>query len=491
MKLSQYDDLTVTPSEELNRETLAAMRMKQKENEPADAPAPRKHIRKVFVCAAAACAAVFLMGMGVRVFEYLTYVPGMGIVTAQQDEVYTLESVVNAGGYRIEAMSMLPVTKGENKGMWEVTLLTNKEIPREFAENPDYVKPICFVGEDGESYELTCSGGSGIGSRYHGYAEVDGAGDYTISWFDHDYTVTLKSMENSVWANYSYPVDQGLTVIAFPLAEGSKYMVFDVILDPESENMAYWAEHSESIWYTPSHVTITDTEGNTYHAPGTSGHGILIPESEMEYGVNSLLSYKMETILTLDRAMEAPAAKIEIDRIELKFQEISGTGFYTVTVPELDETVDGAELPNEGVFFDGHGLKVQFDSASSCVWDEENTYEIRLTGGYPILSFEENIGQAFVLPAYIRPDDIGVAESWEYYRGSASTFFDEETGVGGETDFSKDITGYGDRKIRPGTIDVTFGDEIAICINGLNLTVDGDWVIDFSEEVKVNSEEVR
>lgn len=478
--ISKYDDLTVCPSDELNEKTLSAMRMSGKKSE--NSANPHGRVRKWAVCAVAACASLVLMGMGVRVFEYLTYVPGMGIVTAQQDEVYTLESVVEAGAYRIEAMSMLPVTEGENEGMWQVTLLTNKELPKDFHENPEAAAPIYFLGEDGESYTLSCSGGSGVGARYTGYAEIGGEGEYTVKWGGTDYTVTMKSMENSVWANYSYPVDQGMTVIAFPLAENSKYMVFDVILDPESENMAYWAEHSESIWYQPHDITITDAEGNTYSAPTRRGSGISIPESEMEYGVNSLLSYKMETILTLDSVMKAPLAKVEIGRLELDFKGISDTGFYTVTVPELDEIIDASDLPNDGIFFDSHGLTVRFTSAESVVDESENTYEIWLTGDYPTFDFEENVVQAHVLPAYIRPADIGTAEKWEYYQGSSGTSFDEETGVGGDINFTKDIVGYGDRKIRTGTIDVTFGDEIAMCMNGLRLYIDGEWTIDFTAE---------
>ena len=120
-------------------------------------------LKKIVTCAAAACAAVFLTGMGARVFEYLTYVPGMGIVTAEQEEVYTLESVVEAGEYRIEAMSLIPATEEYHKGMWEVTILTDMEVPKGFFENPDLVDPIVFTDKNGESYSLKCSGGSGIG----------------------------------------------------------------------------------------------------------------------------------------------------------------------------------------------------------------------------------------------------------------------------------------------------------------------------------------
>lgn len=475
LDMIRLNDISDEPSAELNARTLAAMRAAEEKKTQRKVPA----WRKIAVCAAMFCAALVLMGAGVRVFEYLTYVPGMGIVTADQAEVYTLEHVVKAGGYRIEAVSMIPADTPDHKGEWQVTVLTNMEVPQGFHENPALVKPMVLAAEDGD-VSLTCSGGSGIGARFTGYIKEAGEGEHTLRWFGKDHVITMKSMENSVWANYSYPVDQGMTVIAFPLAEGSRFMVFDVILDPESENMAYWASHSESIWYTPSRITITDTDGNTYIAPNTSGSSVSIPESELKYGVNSLLTYKMETILTLERELKAPIARIELGRIELKFQGISGTGFYTVTVPELDEVIDGADLPNGGVFHDSHGVKVQFDSLTSWVYEGDNSYEIWFTGEYPTMSFEENVVKAWVIPAYIRPDDIGTAKDWEYYRGSAGNVYNEEEKVGVDFNFQKDITGYGDRKIRTGTIDVTFGDEIAMCIDGLNLTVEGNWIIDFT-----------
>ena len=50
--------------------------------------------------------------------------------------------------------------------------------------------------------------------------------------------------------------------------------------------------------------------------------------------------------------------------------------------------------------------------------------------------------------------------------------------------FEKDITGYGDRKIRGGSIGVTFGDEIAVSVGELWLTIEGEWLIDFTEPAK-------
>ena len=499
--LTNTDDITAVPSDELNEKTITAMRAKKAEISasayasvtkelPLETIAENERVKKVrlkkiITCAVAACAAVFLMGMGARVFEYLTYVPGMGIVTAEQEEVYTLKSTVEAGDYRIEAMSLIPATEEYHKGKWEITILTDMEVPRGFHENPDLVDPIVFTDKNGESYTLKCSGGSGIGARFRGYVNAAGEGEHTISWNGGEYTVSLTSMENTVWANYAYPTDQGLTVITFPLAENSQYMVFDVILDPESENLMYWASHSETISYQPhgTSITVYDTEGNTYHAPARSGSSAAIPESEKSNGVNSLLSYRIETILTLDRVMTAPIEKVEIGGLHIEFRDISGTGFYTTVIPEIGEVVEKSDLPNGGELFDTHGIKVDIDSTTAAVDELNNTYDFVMNAKFPAWSFDENVVGVNVMMKYIKPEKIGAVEPWEYYFGSGESMFDAENPDSGYMIYSKNITGYGDRKIKNGNIGVTFGDEIAVGIGELWLTIEGNWLIDFTEPV--------
>ncbi len=475
LDMIKLNDIPDEPSDELKARTLAAMRAIEEKKTQRKVPV----WRKIAVCAAMFCAALVLMGAGVRVFEYLTYVPGMGVVTADQEEVYTLDHVVKAGGYRIEAVSMIPADTPDHKGEWQVTVLTDMDVPRGFHENPDLVKPMILVTEDGD-VSLSCSGGSGIGARFTGYIKDAGDGEHTVRWFGKDHVITMKSMENSVWANYSYPMDQGMTVIAFPLAEGSRYMVMDVILDPVSDNMAYWASHCETISYQPEGITIYDTEGNTYSAPSRSGSGVRIPESEMDYGVNSLLSYRIETILTLDRIMEAPIARVTIDDIRMVMRDISDNHFYTLTVPEYGETVTAENLPNGGVFYDNHGLKIQLKDAAYTVDELNNNYALVLNSESAQFEFDENVWQTLVFPAYIRPDDIGTAKDWEYYRGATTSHFDKETMSSDGICYVKDIVGFGDMNIKNGSIDVNAGDEIAMCIDEIMFMVGGDWTIDFT-----------
>ena len=138
LDMIRLNDIPDEPSAELKARTLAAMRAAEDKKTQRKSPV----WRKIAVCAAMFCAALVLMGAGVKVFEYLTFVPGMGIVTADQAEVYTLEHAVEAGDYRIEAASMIPVTEGEHEGMWEVTVLTDIEVPKGYPENPDLMKPM-------------------------------------------------------------------------------------------------------------------------------------------------------------------------------------------------------------------------------------------------------------------------------------------------------------------------------------------------------------
>lgn len=479
-KFPEIRDLTAVPSDELNRRTLAAMEQTGQRKTKKKIPLGKR----VLVCAAVVCAALVLMGAGVRIFEYLTFVPGMGIVTAKQEEVFTLITTVQAGSDRIEAASMIPAEDKEHKGMWEVTVLTNRNVPHNFFENPDCMPIMTLYGKDGEPYSLECRGGSGVGARYTGYAVIDPDAeihDYTLNWDGTDCTISMKSMENSVWANYAYPVSDGLTVIAFPLAENSRYLVFDVILDPQSENMEYWATHSEVIHYHPKSVTVTDAEGNSYVIHGASGRSVTIPESEMEYGVNALLAYKMEYILTMDSPLTAEIVFIDVDKITVEFDCIKDTGEYLVEIPDLNEIVTAENLPNGGLFLDQHGIRIAFDDMTSVIDELNNTYEIlfRRIGAIEY-DFEENVVYAKVGLGYIEPERADTADSMDIRGGSMMTEERKNENDPWIFNYTMDIYGAGDRRNRG--LDLTFGDNVWICLKRLFLEIDGDWHIDFTAE---------
>ncbi len=483
LDMIKLNDIPDEPSDELKSRTLAAMRAIEEKKTQRKVPV----WRKIAVCAAMFCAALVLMGAGVKVFDYLTFVPGMGIVTADQAEVYTLEHVVEAGRYRIEAASMIPVTEGEHEGMWEVTVLTDMDVPVDFAKNPNIVTPITLLTASGESYSLKCRGGSSD-AKFVGYADIDGAGDYTLMWYNEEYTITMKSIENSVWANYSYPICDGITVIAFPLAEGSDKLVFDIIVEPESENMEFWASHCESIQYhmtsLPGSITVTDVEGKVYTVGGQRLSSVDIPVSEMEHGVNSLLNFKYESYLRLNEPLTAEVAKIEINEIALVFNGIDdGVGVYTVTIPEAEETIPGENLPNGGVFLDEHGVKAAFDTmyagAASNAGEE---YEIIFRGAPAEVNFEEtSVKEAAAYLSYIEPKNLADRYSWDMYQGS-TVGNPEGADAHIVMTYKKSIRGYGDKKIRKytGTLDLGFGEEVYMKLQALTLIIDGNWTIDFT-----------
>jgi len=468
-------DLTAVPSDELNERTLAAMRAAEQRKTVKKVPMKKR----ILVCAALFCAALVLMGAGVRIFEYLTFVPGMGIVTAKQENVFTLEQTVPAGGYRVEAVSMIPAEDDEHSGMWEVTVLTNRSVPRDFFENPGCMPEMTLYGMDNEPYPLTCIGGSVIGAQYTGYAVIDPDAelhDYTLNWGGSDCTISMKSMENSVWANYTYPVSDGLTVIAFPLAEDSRYLVFDVILDPQSENMEYWATHCESVWYTAGIVSITDAEGNEYHTYGQSGHNVSIPDSEREYGVNDLISYKMEYILAMNEPLAAEIAAIDLDEVSVIFNMLEDNARYLVEIPELDEVVPAEDLPNGGVFYDRHGIRLTFDEMTTCIDKMNKTYDIVFRRDSEVeFDFEENVTFVQINLGWIEPERAASADRWEY-RGGGQNSERGDTSV--HIEHSMPFYGAGDLKDKG--LALTFGDEVLLRLNSISLKIDGDWHIDFT-----------
>lgn len=465
--LNKLNDTLAGPSEELKSRTLAAMQAKENEKTAHKRPG----WRRIALCAAVFSLALVLMGAGVKVFDYLAFVPGMGIVTADQSEVYTLDSAVDTGRYRIEAASMIPVTEGEYEGMWQVTLLTDLDIPYGMRDGSASMPEMTLTDEDGDTCTLTFSGGSDQLSYYKGYADFRGSGDYTLTLYGEDYPMTMKSIENTDWANYSFPVSDGLTVVAFPMSVGSRYLVFDVILEPESEEMAYWAQNSKYIQYTPHEVTVTDIEGNVFYVSGVYGHGIPIPESEKEHGINSLLQFKMEYVLDMIDYPTLPVAKIEIGKIDVNFEGQKDAPVRRYTIPQLGETVSAQNLPDGGVFYDDHGIRLVFDHAETCIDEGNNAYCVNFHGTVDC-DFSENVSNPVTMAGYIPAKE--AAED------------NDELTIGGSFHFSEDtsfryrcfILGSGDRKKK--VMNAAFGDEIGMKLASLQLTFNAGWTIDFT-----------
>jgi len=414
-------------------------------------------------CAALVGAMFMLMGAGYRVFTYLAYVPGQGIVTQEIEDVFTLQDTIPINGNYVEAISMVPAADEEHEGQWEVTLLTNKTI---YGENGLEKEPsILLTDSSGNTCTLDAfSGGSGKVTKYRGYIDHAAEGEYTLRTGGTEYTAFMQSLENSVYANYQYPVDQGVTLVCFPMANGSEKLVFDIILEPESENMAFWQQHAEYI--TASVVcNVTDINGNTYYTHSQTG-SVLPNRNNARVGLVEALDYKAENILTLDRRLEAPVASISVDKIELHFEWLRDLPAVALTVPELDEVIETEET----VLWDMGGVQLTYDRISSYYYESGNIYEIALGGYENIHDFTENVVYVHTGINYASPE----TPDKTFGGSSGSNIFDNVR------EFHKDIVGYGDKKIRHGSIDVTFGDEILLKPGDLHLHVAGNWLIDFT-----------
>jgi len=472
-------DLTAVPSDELNERTLAAMRAAESRN-----TAKKFSIgKRVLVCAAIVCAALALTGAGVRIYQHLTvaFVPGMGVVTVPETEepemeVFTLAHVVETDRYRIEAVSAIPADDEEHAGMWEVTVLTDQE-PSDSS--------ITLYGKDDIPYTLTRTGDdilihtpdTSLGARFSGYAILDPASEtdeYRLNWKNTDCVLPMKPLKDSVWANYSYPVSDGITAVIFPLTEGSQYLVFDAIFEPQSENMAYWFSHCYTSFYITKGVSVTDAQGNTYQIAGQGQSAIIAGQ---DYDMNSLIHYPMETILVLDTPLTADIAEIAIDSIEVQFQVHEDVGGYLVKIPESGETVPAEDLPDGGIFFDRYGIRITFDEMTTRI-SEQNAYEIVFRRGNPIESeFEENVTDITIFPSYYEPDKS--SERMNIYTGSYFSEKNPETGIR-IWNYTMPFHGAGDRK--KSGLPLTFGDEVQMFINNLRLTITGDWHIDFTAD---------
>lgn len=481
INLSNNDDLNIAPSESLKRETLAVMESFENTKEIQYTAKRRKPGKVLLMCAAIVCLMAMLISAGIHVFDYLAYVPGLGIITAHQDQIYTLKERTRLGTFYVEAISALPVTEGEYKGMWKIHIVTDKYITGSMLQDPKHAGAIYLTGKDGEQYPIDRSGGGSNLSRYEGYAKIDGSGEYTLMWNNYDCTVTLNMLENSVWANYSYPVDEGITLIAFPLSENSQYIVYDVLLDPESENLIYWAKYCDMITCIPE-IRLTDTNGNYYYSCFTSGRAIGIPDSEKDHGINAFLDYKIDYIGKLDVMPTAPIVKIESSSIELMLHDMENTPEYaTITIPELNEVVRGEELPNDGLIIDDHGIKIKIEEITTIIDEKNNDYRMVISTSIPEVNFEENVSRLDIhLSCIDKNSQDGKRKTHSSGAGGLGYVKDWFPELGEQiTNSYCSIYGDGDLDTK-GVMNATYGDEVGITFWGVTITIDGEWIIDFT-----------
>ena len=259
-------------------------------------------------------------------------------------------------------------------------------------------------------------------------------------------------LEASPYADCEYPICDGLTLVAFPAAEGSKRIVYGVELDPESENFAYWASVSRQISATP-HLTAIDSAGTEYVAHSyTSFHS---GKTENDYIGGGLCC------AWLDTAPDNPITSIRVDGLRLRFQRIDPTARepVTVTVPENGETVgtDVTLVADHGILATAHSLTGGVDA--------DGKAELTITGAYPALAFDESVtGEVMLWFSYAAVDTDPANP--RLYGGGA--WFNSDT---------RD-TGYHVRLYEgDNTIPVTYGDDVNVYLTGVELELSGTWEI--------------
>ncbi len=484
---SRNDDLTVAPSDELNRKTIDAMEMASSHTCRAkwtdNAYRYKPMMRKVLVCVALICGTFMLMSAGVKIFDYLAYIPGYGITTQTVDNVYTLKEVIYTGSHYIEAISFVPADDEEHRNEWEITVLTNYPTPS--GDREGYTGPEMTMDNGDETLSLTWIGGDENTSKYVGYLpELSENGDYTIAWLSGEYTVSMLPLSDSVYSNYEYPVDQGITMVAFPLADGSDKLVFDFIIEPESENMEFWLSGSDHISLRPDEITVTDINGKEYTVYSYRSSGYIV-RHDRQMGMIEMMDYKRENIMCMDERLEAPIASIEITSLTIDLWGADSYQSYTLTVPELGETV----VPEDnGIIVDTHGIKASIDWIKSRDNGEETTigvypknrgYYLFLYSNDLTVDFEENIVNADISLQYDITSDARV------YDGGAGTrqtdYLDIATK---EVLYWVNIIGNGDKGGNDGTMPATFGDEVNVSVSKLTLYMEGNWTIDFTNQTE-------
>ena len=477
MRIGKKDDLTLEPSERLNRETLERM-----EAHAADASVRRKKTRlqRMLSCAALVGAMFMLMSAGYRVFTYLAYVPGQGIVTQSTENAYTLSHAVKAGEYYIDAVSMVPVAEGERKGMWKITAITSG--------CPDEELPMTITAADGTAADLQHVFSMKGADRYIGYIDKAEAGSYILHWNGETCTADMELLSRSVYANYEYPMDQGVLAVIFPMADGSDKLVMDFTLDGISEDLQYWTQHSRYMFMAPvsENFVLTDTKGNTYELCEGSMRFSDVPLTEEEKTLYSYLEYNTETIFLLDRRLEAPVASIRFGTVELELSHISDTTEYTLTIPEENGTV---VMPQDTFLLNSHGIRdtlLRLESSPfTNPYTGRNYHAFFVYRKDAVCTFPENVSAVSVIYALT---DTSAETPYEPMRDAplvaGMDIYDEIPVDWREQNHERysvfTIAADGTRTVRQKTPPYDYGDKICLTPHNIRMYISGNWTIDFT-----------
>ncbi|MBE6541879.1 MAG: hypothetical protein E7672_05470, partial [Ruminococcaceae bacterium] len=309
---TKNDDLEITPSEKLNRETIAKMDNAAAESSERSTSIRRIRVKRLVSCVALIGLVFMLMSVGYRTFSYFSYVPGKGITFIEQEMVYTLKEAVNINRNNyIEAVSIVPVssdkTEGKAADQWEITLITT------YLNGIDSEVSIEVNGTD---YPLTYSSGGSDLRRFKGIIpELSKSDKYLVKAYGEEVTIEMLEYGESLFTQFSYPIIyDGITWVCFPVAEGSNLFIYDIVVEPENEDITFWAENSGRVspFISLLETKVIDVNGKEYDVTG--GHGTSIPAD----GATGLLANKyakMESYFMLSERLEAPVAEIRTENI--------------------------------------------------------------------------------------------------------------------------------------------------------------------------------
>ena len=449
-------DLTMEPSEELNRETLAKM---------AEVASPmhrrKTGMRRMLTCAALIGAMFILMGAGYKVFPQIAYVPGQGIVSETVENAYILQKAVEAGEHLIDGVSMVPVEEGEHKGKWLVTVVTTES----YGESPE---TISFTAVDGTKTVLENTYTVRGFTRYTGYSTHAAAGNCTVGLAGGNYTVEMMLLSQSPYADTKFPVDQGILAAAYPLSEGSDKLVVAFSLESISEDLMYWVKNSTGIHIHMDYedFRLIDTAGNTYTMTPVSRSNTVPLQEEAKTRYPNLL-YNHETIHTLDRPLEAPAAALQFGTLYVHMGGLQNIEEYTMTIPRKDAS---GVVPENPILLDTHGMRVQITGMESGVRKhpiQHKNFDSFTLHYDTTFAFAENVIQADPSFQYIPAKDPTGTQIPFVISGREYTFFP--------------LTADSPLQKYRNKFPVTYGDTITIVPTGLDLTIEGNWYIDFTK----------
>ncbi len=475
--LTKADDLTLEPPDTLREDTLAKMA-------EAVQSAPEKKRKttwkRLLSCAALVGAIFMLMGVGHRITaNYMTFAAGYGVMKHAQEDIYTLVRAEKFGLDKIDAVSMVPVTEGEYAGQWKVTVMTTLQI----STVDDRIR-MQLHHPDGTEYDLLCTR-AGPDSVFTGYIDNAIAGSYTVYWDTFKIIMEMDSISNSPYAAYEYPTSDGITVVCFPIAEGSDTLIVRCSLTPKSKDMKYWAEHSSYIRCIPQQIKVTDAAGNVYNAYYSSDI-LSVTKTSTAYITESIFqlhrsgSSPFASLQTENR--DSPLASIQIENITLQ-AELEDMPASRISIPQKGETVS-----TDINLLDTHGISLTLSKITNDKEDYKlgsNVFpSLTLETAYPKLRFSENITMADIKLNCRLPDDpetvryVPFSEKHPNLQIKKTTDWNQEKPV----EHSIFALNSDAPSLRPYNIPAKEGDTIEVIPVSMTLTLSGDWTIRFGEK---------